>query len=140
MSQETPAGPAAALAVAAVVVGTNEREWLPECLTTPQDSSIPLRVYYVDNASSDESAAYVRQHHPDVVVISNSANLGFAGANNVGIRAAALSCPMPTRTTLPLPARRPAHTGTSSPHASYHPPIRGTAASLGGMRSLAIGS
>jgi GT2 family glycosyltransferase len=80
------------VSVAAIVVGTNERAWLPECLTTlctaSSEPSVSLRVYYVDNASADGSLEYVRQHHADVVTIRNSTNIGFAAANNVGIRAA----------------------------------------------------
>jgi GT2 family glycosyltransferase len=83
---------APAVSVAAIVVGTNERAWLPECLTTlctaSNEPSVSLRVYYVDNASADGSLEYVRQHHADVVTIRNSTNIGFAAANNVGIRAA----------------------------------------------------
>jgi GT2 family glycosyltransferase len=80
------------VSVAAIVVGTNERAWLPECLTTlcaaRTEPSVCLRVYYVDNASADGSLEYVRQHHAAVVTIRNSTNIGFAAANNVGIRAA----------------------------------------------------
>jgi GT2 family glycosyltransferase len=87
---------ARAVHVAAIVVGTNERSWLPECLGTlcaaGVDQSVALRVYYVDNASSDGSVDYVRRHHPDVTIIANSANIGFAAANNVGIRAALAAC------------------------------------------------
>lgn len=84
--------PAGTVHVAAIVVGTNERRWLPDCLdslrATPTDPSVILRVYYVDNASADGSVDYVRRHHGDVTTIVNSANIGFAAANNVGIKAA----------------------------------------------------
>jgi GT2 family glycosyltransferase len=80
------------VSVAAIVVGTNERAWLPECLTTLcaacSDPSVRLRVYYVDNASADGSLEYVRQHYADVITIRNTTNIGFAAASNVGIRAA----------------------------------------------------
>jgi GT2 family glycosyltransferase len=72
---------------AAIVVGTNERLWLPECLATLQRSGGPL-VIYVDNASTDGSAGYVRERFPDVVVIERQDNVGYAGANNVGMQAA----------------------------------------------------
>ncbi len=72
-------GSARAVHIAAIVVGTNERSWLPECLTTLRaagtDPSIVLRVYYVDNASLDGSVDYVRRHHADVITITNSANI-----------------------------------------------------------------
>jgi GT2 family glycosyltransferase len=45
-----------------------------------------VRVLCVDNGSEDGSADAVRRELPDVDVIENGANLGFAGGNNVGIR------------------------------------------------------
>jgi GT2 family glycosyltransferase len=39
----------------------------------------------VDNASSDESAAMIRQHLSDAVLIESKVNLGFAGGCNLGI-------------------------------------------------------
>ena len=42
----------------------------------------------VDNASADGSAAAVAQAHPWAEVIRNEQNRGYAGGNNVGIRAA----------------------------------------------------
>jgi len=44
-------------------------------------------VVVVDNASSDGSPAMVRERYPRVRVIEAGANLGFARANNLGIRA-----------------------------------------------------
>ncbi len=41
----------------------------------------------VDNASADGTAAIVRAEHPQVRVIDAGGNLGFARANNLGIRA-----------------------------------------------------
>lgn len=77
--------------VATVTVGINERTWLDECLTTllaTEAIHIDLAVWYVDNASTDGSAEHVASKYPDVQVVRNSGNLGFARANNIGIRAA----------------------------------------------------
>jgi GT2 family glycosyltransferase len=40
----------------------------------------------VDNASTDDSIAYVRANYPEVSIICNSRNRGWAGGNNVGVR------------------------------------------------------
>jgi GT2 family glycosyltransferase len=40
----------------------------------------------VDNASTDGSVAYVEQTFPQIKIILNQKNLGWAGGNNVGIR------------------------------------------------------
>ncbi|WP_431681203.1 glycosyltransferase family 2 protein [Kitasatospora sp. KL5] len=77
--------------VAAITVGTNESRWIPACLASLLASRTPgldLTVWYVDNASTDGSTALVRDSFPAVRVIQNDANLGFAQANNVGMRAA----------------------------------------------------
>lgn len=45
-----------------------------------------LEVVVVDNASGDDSVAWVREHFPTVTVIETGFNWGYAGGNNVGIR------------------------------------------------------
>lgn len=75
--------------VAAVMVGTNEKKWLGPALASlsgAQGENYLLRIYYVDNNSADGSAAYVRESFPDVRVIENEANIGFAAANNRAMR------------------------------------------------------
>jgi GT2 family glycosyltransferase len=47
-----------------------------------------LETILVDNGSRDGSVEYVRERYRDVKVVSLPRNLGFAGGNNAGIRAA----------------------------------------------------
>lgn len=42
----------------------------------------------VDNGSSDGSVQYIREHFPSVRVVESGSNLGFGGANNIGLRIA----------------------------------------------------
>ena len=51
-----------------------------------EDSSIEVIV--VDNASREDEAAVIEQRYPQVLVVRSPQNLGFAGGNNLGIRAA----------------------------------------------------
>lgn len=75
--------------VAVVVLGFNDRRWLDRCLTSVLATTDGnFRVYFVDNASSDGSAEYVRATFPQVRVVVNASNLGFAGGNNAGLRVA----------------------------------------------------
>ncbi len=46
------------------------------------------RVLVVDNGSSDDSVALVRERFPEVTVIENGCNLGFAAANNIALKQA----------------------------------------------------
>jgi len=86
-----------------VIVSWNTRGLLRECLTAlaegarlKMDSLDPssvvrrlssVEVIVVDNASTDGSAAMVRAELPAVRLIANTENVGFARANNQGIRA-----------------------------------------------------
>lgn len=75
--------------VSIVIVSWNTREMLLAALR----SLLPARgfvadVIVVDNASQDSSADAVVRSFPEVRVIRNPVNLGFAGGVNVGLRAA----------------------------------------------------
>jgi GT2 family glycosyltransferase len=43
-------------------------------------------VILIDNDSTDNSVAWVKEWYPDLRIIQNSENLGFARAHNLGIR------------------------------------------------------
>ncbi len=45
-------------------------------------------VVVVDNGSTDDSVLRIRERYPPLRIIETGANLGYAGGNNVGIRAA----------------------------------------------------
>jgi len=47
-----------------------------------------LLIVVVDNGSTDDSITNIREAHPDVCLIENGKNVGFAGGNNAGIREA----------------------------------------------------
>jgi hypothetical protein len=47
-----------------------------------------MEVIVVDNASKNQEAETIAQRYPQIKVIRNNKNLGFAGGNNLGIRAA----------------------------------------------------
>ena len=47
-----------------------------------------LEVIVVDNASKEDEASIIEKRYPSVKVIRSKDNLGFAGGNNLGIKAA----------------------------------------------------
>jgi hypothetical protein len=69
--------------VTAVVVGFNHAHCLGRCFDSlmGQRQLSSLEVLYVDNASSDSSVA-MTSWHPEIQVLRNSENLGFARAVN----------------------------------------------------------
>ena len=81
-----PRGPSDVLAV---VLGYDDRGHLPGCLDSLLGQPLaPGEVVYIDNGSTDGSAAYVRARHPGVRVIETGKNLGYAAGMNVGLRIA----------------------------------------------------
>jgi GT2 family glycosyltransferase/glycosyltransferase involved in cell wall biosynthesis len=79
--------------VSVIVVTHNNADFTRLCIESVfAKSHYPnLEVIVVDNASTDETVAGLRQaaaRHPGLRLIENGANLGFAAANNIGLRAA----------------------------------------------------
>ena len=60
--------------------------WIERCLGSLCASGHPVDIYVRDNASDDGTAAYIREHFPQVHLEAGTDNLGFAGANNLGLR------------------------------------------------------
>ena len=77
--------------LAVVIVSFNVRDYLRACLeslfASLERCGLAARVIVVDNASRDGSPDMVRTHFPTVELIEPGANLGFARANNVALRA-----------------------------------------------------
>lgn len=76
--------------VSIIIVNWNTRDILRGCLDSvyTQTQGIDFEVIVVDNASSDGSAEMVKQESPQVILIANSENRGFAAANNQGMQIA----------------------------------------------------
>ena len=70
----------------AIIVTYNGMQWYDRCLGSLQQSTIPVQIIVVDNASSDNTVEYIKQNYPDVILIESKENLGFAKANNLGLR------------------------------------------------------
>lgn len=70
-----------------VVVSFNTRDLLRNCLASIRKFEPTAEVVVVDNASSDGSSAMVRAEFPEVIMFDAGKNLGFAGANNLGLAA-----------------------------------------------------
>ncbi len=78
--------------VSVIVLNWNGREYLSDCFESLLALNYPperLDLIMVDNGSTDDSAAFMRARYPQVKVVETGRNLGFAGGNNAGARAAA---------------------------------------------------
>ena len=78
------------LDLSVILVSYNVKEFLEQALVSVQNALGDLRaeIIVVDNASHDGSAALLRQKFPQVQLIANPENLGFARACNQGLRQA----------------------------------------------------
>ncbi len=75
--------------VSAILVGYNSRSWLVSCLASLQAQTCPPgEIIFVDNASQDGSAEWVREHYPQVQIICQEQPQPLARALNLGIQAA----------------------------------------------------
>ncbi len=76
--------------ISIIIVNWNAAAYLPAALDSlfAAQGDLRLEVLLVDNASSDESLAIVRSRYPQVTIIANDVNRGFAAGNNQGIQRA----------------------------------------------------
>ena len=73
------------------IVNWNTRDYLRECLASlcaSVSDNLEIEVIVVDNASEDGSAAMVTTEFPQVLLIANSENRGYAEGNNQALRLA----------------------------------------------------
>lgn len=73
--------------VSVIIVNWNGVDWLGKCIDSILCQTYKrIEVIVVDNASSDNSVAFMQRHYGSKVrVICSATNLGFAGGNNLGI-------------------------------------------------------
>lgn len=71
-----------------IIVNWNVAELLEKCLDSifQHQDRLKIEVFVVDNNSSDSSVEVVKKKFPQVKLIANKENLGFARANNQAIK------------------------------------------------------
>lgn len=77
-----------------VIVNFNVKHFIDQCLhsvyasaqTLKQSHNMDTEVWVVDNNSTDGSVQMLRDKHPNIHLIANSDNPGFAKANNQALR------------------------------------------------------
>ncbi len=73
-----------------VIVNYRVRYFLEQTLRSVMEAveGLKAEVIVIDNASGDGSLEFVRERLPECVYVENRENVGFARANNIGIRMA----------------------------------------------------
>jgi GT2 family glycosyltransferase len=75
------------ISVAIILVNWNGLEYTEACLKSLRLIDYPnFKIVVVDNASTNQEGKKLKDSFPEIELIQNSKNLGFAGGNNVGIR------------------------------------------------------
>ena len=73
--------------ISLVIINYNSEKLLKTCLDSIRALTYADReVIFIDNASADWSVEYVRAHYPEVRIIANYENLGYAGGANQAVR------------------------------------------------------
>jgi GT2 family glycosyltransferase len=70
-----------------IILNYNVRYFLEQCVLSVQKAleNIDGEIIVVDNFSTDDSCAMMKQRFPNVKLIENKANLGFPKGNNIGV-------------------------------------------------------
>ncbi|MEE4310505.1 MAG: glycosyltransferase [candidate division KSB1 bacterium] len=76
--------------ISIIIVNYNVKELLEQSLLSVIKAARGLRheIFVVDNASTDGSVELIRDKFPDVTLIANATNKGFAAANNQALKLA----------------------------------------------------
>jgi len=77
--------------IAIIIVNYNGLDYLADCLNSLTSLDYPqndYQIFFIDNASTDDSLAYVKKNFPDLKIITKDKNLGFAQGNNIGMQKA----------------------------------------------------
>ena len=76
--------------VSLIIVTWNGKRYAMECLESLRQNTgtVPVEVIVVDNQSTDGTPDEIERQFPNVTVIRNDENLGFAKANNIGLAVA----------------------------------------------------
>jgi GT2 family glycosyltransferase len=70
-----------------IILNYNVRYFLEQCVLSVENAikNNDAEIIVIDNNSSDDSCAMMKQRFPDVKLIENKENLGFPKGNNIGV-------------------------------------------------------
>lgn len=75
--------------IAIVIVNYNNSADAIHCIQSLRQVPEQVKIFLVDNHSTDNSLIYFKEHlSPDVEILANNRNSGWSGGNNAGIQAA----------------------------------------------------
>jgi len=72
--------------LAIVILNWNGKMLLEQFLPSVVENSKEANIYVADNASTDDSIAFILQHYPSIKIIHNKENYGFAKGYNEALK------------------------------------------------------
>ncbi|MBT8295957.1 MAG: glycosyltransferase family 2 protein [Gramella sp.] len=72
--------------VAVVILNWNGKHLLEQFLPSVLEYSREAKIYVADNASNDGSISFLEKNFPEVTIIKNSKNAGYAGGYNLALK------------------------------------------------------
>ncbi|MHA6697604.1 glycosyltransferase family 2 protein [Chryseobacterium sp. A301] len=72
--------------LAIAILNWNGKKWLEKFLPSVAMHSEGAQIYVIDNASSDDSIDFLNENYPQVQIVVNAQNHGFAAGYNEGLK------------------------------------------------------
>ena len=73
--------------VSIIILNWNGLKDTLECLESVKKSDYPnYEIILIDNASKNREGEIIKSRFPELILVQNEMNLGFAGGNNIGMR------------------------------------------------------
>ncbi len=72
--------------LAVVILNWNGKALLKEFLPSVKQYSAEADLYVIDNASTDDSTAFLQQNYPEIKIVKLDKNYGYAGGYNLGLQ------------------------------------------------------
>jgi GT2 family glycosyltransferase len=71
-----------------IIVNWRSVDFLRACVASirRETPTLPYEIVVVDNASNDRCGQMLAENFPEVIFVQSTTNLGFSGANNLGVR------------------------------------------------------
>jgi len=69
--------------ISIIIVNWNGKKWLKNCFNSLSRQTFKdFEILLIDNNSTDDSVDYIEANYPEIIIIKNTENRGFAGGNN----------------------------------------------------------
>ncbi|MNK18134.1 N-acetylglucosaminyl-diphospho-decaprenol L-rhamnosyltransferase [compost metagenome] len=72
--------------VIVIIYNGMRNDWIQKCFSSIIASNTSVEIIAVDNNSSDESVQFIKNNFPKTILVESNVNLGFGGANNLGLK------------------------------------------------------